>query len=95
MPRTLEEVVSVLQYAVLLFLDVLGYVIVARCILSLFASEDSKLLLFCYAVSEPVVAPVRRLLERIPALEDFPIDFSYVATFLFLTVVRTVLLSVV
>lgn len=91
----MENIVSVLQYAVLLFLDVLNYIIVARCILSLFVSEDSKLLQFCYAVSEPIVAPVRHLLERIPALEDSPIDFSYVATFLFLTVVRTVLLSVV
>lgn len=90
----MEALIEVFEPAVLLFLELLEYVIVVRCVLSLFASEDSKVLEFCYAVSEPVVAPFRSLLDRIPALEGFGIDLSYMATFLFLTLIRIILLSV-
>lgn len=91
----MELFVELLEMAVLLFLELMGYVIVLRSLLSLFASEDSKVLEFCYAVSEPVIAPVRLLLNRIPALEDSMIDFSSVAAFLLLTIIRIFLLSVV
>lgn len=90
----MATLIDVIKMAVLLFLELLGYVIVVRCVLSLFASEDSKVMAFCYAISEPVVAPVRSLLNRIPALEGSMIDLSYMATFLFLSIVRIILLSV-
>ena len=90
----MEALVEVLELSVLLFLEVMGYVIVLRSLLSLLASEESKVLAFCYAVSEPVIAPVRNLLNRIPALEDSIIDFSSVVTFLFLSIIRIFLLSV-
>lgn len=91
----MEAFVKVLELAVLLFLEVMGYVIVIRSLLSWFASEDSKVLAFCYTVSEPVIAPVRSLLNRIPALEESIIDFSPVVAFLFLTIIRIFLLSVI
>lgn len=90
----MEALVEVLELSVLLFLEVMGYVIVLRSLLSLLASEESKMLEFCYAVSEPVIAPVRSLLNRIPALEGSIIDFSSVVTFLFLSIIRIFLLSV-
>ncbi len=90
----MELLIEVIEFAVLLFLKLLGYVILARCILSFFASEDSKVMEFCYAVSEPVVAPVRNLLDRIPSLGGSGIDFSYMVTFLILTILETILLSV-
>ena len=90
----MESLFEIVELAVLLFLELMGYVIVVRCILSFFASEDSKVLEFCYAVSEPVVAPVRSLLDRIPALESTGIDLSYMVTFLFLSILRIILLSV-
>lgn len=89
----MNSVFTVLEGAVLVFLDLLCYVILARCILSLFASDESKLLQFCYAVTEPFVDPVRRVLDRIPALGDSGIDFSYMATVLFLSIIRILLLS--
>lgn len=91
----MEAFVEVLELSVLLFLEVMGYIIVLRSLLSLLASEESKMLEFCYAVSEPVIAPVRSLLDRIPALEGSIIDFSSVVTFLFLSIIRIFLLSVI
>ncbi len=90
----MNSLFTVLEGAVLVFLDLQCYVILARCILSWFASEDSRLLQFCYAVSEPFVAPVRKVLDRIPALGDTGIDFSYMATVLAFTIIRILLLSV-
>lgn len=83
-----------MEVAVLLFLELLGYVILIRCVLSLFAAEETKVYAFCYAVSEPVVAPVRNLLDRVPVLGEIGIDFSYMATFFILTILKFILLSV-
>ena len=91
----MEAFVRILELSVLLFLEVMGYVIVLRSLLSLLASEESKMLEFCYAVSEPLIAPVRSLLDRIPALDGSIIDFSSVVTFLFLSIIRVFLLSVI
>lgn len=90
----MESILEVIQVAVLAFLEVLGYAMLLRAILSLFASEDSKLLEICYAITEPVVAPVRSLMNRIPGFLEIGIDFSFMATYLILIIIRTILLSV-
>jgi uncharacterized protein YggT (Ycf19 family) len=64
-----------------------------RAILSIFGSEESRLLVICYAISEPVVAPVRSLMDRIPGVREVGIDFSFMATYLLLEIVRLLLLS--
>lgn len=87
-------ILAVLETTVLVFINLIGYAILARCICSLFASEESRFYQFCYALTEPVVGPVRNLLGRIPAMADSPIDFSYMATYLLLTICRVILLSV-
>ncbi|MBR5478814.1 MAG: YggT family protein [Clostridia bacterium] len=43
---------------------------------------------FLYAVTEPVLEPVRRVLFKIPALQSIPIDFSILVVFLLLSVLR-------
>ena len=58
-----------------------------------FGSEESRLMVVCYAVSEPVVAPVRNMLDRVPGIRDMGIDFSFMATYLLLEIVRLLLLS--
>lgn len=89
----MEAFAEILEVAVLAMLELLGYALLLRAILGLFASEESRVLGFCYAVTEPFVSPVRNLLSLIPALEDFPIDLSFMATYLILTICRIVLLS--
>ena len=90
----MEFVTEISESAVLIFLSVFEWVIVARCVLSLFASEESKVMEVCYAVTEPIVSPIRNLLQLIPAMEDFPIDLSFMATYFVLEIFRIILLSV-
>ncbi|MBR6562605.1 MAG: YggT family protein [Clostridia bacterium] len=73
------------------FLEALMLLILVRVLITFFTDEESPALNFCSAVTEPVVAPVRGLLSRIPALEDSPIDFSFVATSLIIMIVQMAL----
>ena len=68
--------------------------ILARVLLQFFVSEESKAFEFCYAVTEPVISPVRKALNQVDALADSPMDFSNVATFILLTIIRLMLPSV-
>lgn len=43
-------------------------------------SEDSVIPNFVYFITEPVITPVRMLLERSDFVRDAPIDISYFAT---------------
>ncbi len=87
------EVIEVIKFAVLLFIEVLGYAMLIRAILPLLGFEESMVNVVCYAVSEPVVAPVRSLLDRVTGLRETGIDFSFMVTFLLLEIVRIFLLS--
>jgi len=89
----LESILEVVKLAVLLFMEVLGYAMLIRAVLSILGFEESKLMVVCYAVSEPVVAPVRNMLDRVTGLRETGIDFSFMVTFLLLEIVRILLLS--
>ncbi len=88
------ELVEIIQMSVMLFMDVISYAMLIRAVLSIFGSEESKLLVVCFAISEPVVAPVRLLMDHIPGIRDVGIDFSFMGTYLLLIIARIFLLSV-
>ncbi len=48
-------------------------------------------MVFCVAVTEPIVSPVRNIISRVESLEDFPIDLSYMATYLILIFIKSAL----
>lgn len=54
--------------------------------------EDNKLTSFVYSVTEPLIYPVRSLLERIPAVRDMPFDISFMVTFLLLIILQYLLM---
>lgn len=89
------QLIAIMTSTVAVFITALSYMIVFRVIFQLFLAEDSKVLEFCYAVTEPVVSPVRNALSRFGSSEDNPVDFSYIATFLILLVVQLLLPPVV
>ena len=74
-----------------IMLNGLLFLLLARVLLSLAAEGESplaRIYIFCCAVTEPVVAPTRKLLDRIPALQDSPMDFSYLATAFIIIIVE-------
>lgn len=90
----MAELIVISTSTVAVFVTALSYMILARVLLQFFVSEESVALEFCYAVTEPVVSPVRNALARIDSLADSPMDFSFLATFMLLTIIRMMLPSV-
>ena len=70
-------------------LSALQFLMLARAILSWFpVSEDTVIVNFLYAVTEPVIMPVRALLERLGWFEGLPIDMSFFFTFMLLSILQ-------
>lgn len=84
----MDRLFFIVSRSVYFFLDALMLLLLARVLMSFFTDEESRFYNFCYAITEPVVAPVRNLLSLVPALEDSPIDFSYMATSLIVILVQ-------
>ncbi len=71
-------------------IDVYEFILLARAVVSwLPVDMGNPIVSFLYAVTEPVLAPVRKLLFKIPALQSIPIDFSIIVVFLLLSVLRS------
>ena len=54
-------------------------------------SEDNPFVLFVTMLTEPIVAPIRVLFERMNWFQNIPIDISFFVAYLLLSVVSTVL----
>lgn len=63
-----------------------------RMILSFFDfGEESNILLFTCAVTEPFIVPVRIIVERFESVASMPIDISFCISFIILSMLRTFL----
>ena len=71
-------------------IEIITLLMFIRAILSWFPVIDrsSKIMSFIYMVTEAVISPVRRLLERFPSLSSFPLDVSFLVTYLLLHAVQ-------
>ena len=56
--------------------------------------EDSHLVSFVMMVTEPVIAPVRMLLDRFDWVQELPIDISFLVAFMLLSIVQMLLPTV-
>lgn len=86
--------VQVIEATVLAVLFVIGTAVFFRSILPLFVGEDSMLYGFCCVLSEPLVGPVRSILDRTALAEMVPVDLSNLATYLLILLLQSFLLSV-
>lgn len=57
-----------------------------RAILSWFMLDGNRFVDFLHAVTEPFVYPIRRLLQKMNWLQGTPIDFSFMLTYLIISV---------
>lgn len=72
--------------------NLLEFLLLARAILSWFPrTQDSQITDFLRFTTEPIVAPCRNLLDRVPALRSTPIDFSVLLAFLVLEFLQVML----
>ena len=76
---------------VLLFVIILMMLVFIRAMYSLFFAEEGPFFSFLFAVTEPVIYPIRSALSHSQLFSSLPVDFSCALTFLVLFFVRTVL----
>lgn len=56
--------------------------------------EDSALVVFLYTATEPLILPVRNILERNETIASLPFDISFAVTYMLLFVVQLFLPAV-
>lgn len=58
----------------------------ARAVLSWFMLDGNKFVDFLYAITEPFIYPVRRLFQKMNWLQGTPIDFSFMVTYMLISI---------
>ena len=56
--------------------------------------EEAPLVKFVYTVTEPIILPVRNLLERNDKIASMPFDISFMVAYLLLIIVQFILPTV-
>ncbi len=76
------------QFAITV-LTVLQWMLFFRALLSWIPQmQGGKLAQVLYQLTEPLVAPFRSLLSRIPAMRTFPVDISFLVAYFVLLLVQ-------
>ncbi len=84
--------IYVVTKLVSVFLGAEQLLMMFRAVLSwLPVDEDSNISNFLFAMTEPVIYPVRMLLDRFEGLDEFPIDLSFIISFMLLSLVQMLL----
>ena len=82
---------QVLGHILLVFVDMKIGLILLRAILSWFFDETSGILQFLYAVTEPLIGPMRWLISKSETLSSLPIDMALFFTQIVLVILSTLL----
>ena len=90
----MDFVLDFLKMTVSVVINVLSFAMLARAILSWFdPMQEWGINGFLHAVTEPVIQPIRALCERMHWFRGVPIDIPFLITFILLSVVDAVLMS--
>ena len=87
----MQFLLVLLQNTVVLILTALQLAMLVRAIMSWFPGDSNKFENFLYAITEPLIFPVRKLFERFNWFQGLPIDVSFFVTYLLLSVVLVLL----
>ena len=83
----MDIVLEIIKSVVVLFLLVIQSAMMVRAILSWFIMDGGKFMNFLYAITEPFIHPVRLLLQKLNILQNTPIDFSFLITYLIISLI--------
>ena len=85
-------IIYILTKTVSVLISAMQLLMLMRAVISwLPVDEDSNLVTFLYTMTEPLIMPVRALLSRFEALEDMPIDISFLIAFMLLSLIQIIL----
>lgn len=87
----MEFLIYIVKEVATLMLLFIQVALLVRAILSWFPI-DNRFVDFVYSVTEPFVYPIRRLFEKMGWFQGFPVDMSFTAAYLLLTLILYFLL---
>ena len=87
---------AILVLALRIFYEILSFAILLRCILSwLPLNRNNFFVRIVYSLTEPILAPVRRLIDKSPLGGGMMIDFSPVIAYFLLYFVYVILIRII
>jgi hypothetical protein len=83
-----ETVFYILAKCVRIILDVISLSMMIRMLLPIFADvEDNRLYMLSVAVTEPLIIPVRIVLDMLGIGENTPLDMGFLTTYFLLAII--------
>jgi uncharacterized protein YggT (Ycf19 family) len=83
-----ETVFYIIARCVRILLDVISLSMMVRMLLPLFADvEENHLYILTVAVTEPLIIPIRFILDKFGIGENTPIDMGFLTTYFLLAIV--------
>ena len=88
----MDNLVYIVTTLVSVFLSILQLLMLVRAVISWFpVDEESPAANFVYVMTEPIILPVRMVVERSETVRSMPIDISFFIALLLLSVVQLTL----
>lgn len=87
MSNAIYVLVQFITYAI----DIITLAMCIRAVMSWFYDGDGWFVRLLYYITEPVIMPVRLLLVKMNWLQNTPLDFSYILTYLVLFIIQVLL----
>lgn len=85
----MHQIYYVVSVTVRYIIAAIQFMMMGRAIISWFPiDEDNPIVTFLYAVTEPIIIPVRSLLEHFGWFQGLPIDMSFFITFILLSIIE-------
>lgn len=87
--QQLNSILYVVSQVVYLAVVLMSFMIMLRAIMSWFITDDdNRIYNFLIAVTEPLIIPIRSILERFEFFRQLPIDMSMFFTMLILSIIQ-------
>ncbi len=84
----METVFYILAKCVRIILDVISLSMMIRMLLPIFADvEDNRLYMLSVTVTEPLIIPVRIVLDMLGIGENTPLDMGFLTTYFLLAII--------
>ncbi len=85
-------IVRTIMSCVNIFIYALQLAMMIRAILSWIPTfNESKFADFLYMITEPIIIPIRELFRKLNWFQGIPIDISFLATYILLSIISTLL----
>ncbi len=89
----MPESIIILVNFVNLFIEMITIAMSVRAVLSWFYDGDGPFVRFLYTITEPAILPIRKLLVKMNWLQNSPLDYSYLLTYVALFIIQILLAS--